>query len=280
LKEAVLEWFTARKHQTMFRKILYTIVILYIMLIAALTLFQEKLIFLPSKLPANYEYQFAEPFDEINLEAADGAILNALHFKTENPKGVILYFHGNAGDLSRWGEITSYFTKFNWDVVVMDYRTYGKSTGKLSETALYEDAQLFYDFVSKSYEEGKIILYGRSLGTAFATKLAAENNPKMLILESPFYNLKSMAKKRFPIVPVNYLIKYEFKSNEYIKEVNCKTVFFHGTGDNVVPYSSGKKLYERASPDGGKQFVTIQGGGHNNLSDFRTYLSEIERLLK
>lgn len=264
----------------MFKKILSTIVILYIMLIAALALFQEKLIFLPSKLAADYEYNFSDPFEEINLETADGAILNALHFKTENPKGVILYFHGNAGDLSRWGEITSYFTKFNWDVLVMDYRTYGKSTGKLSESALYNDAQLFYDYLLKSYDEDEIILYGRSLGTAFTTKLAAENNPKMLILESPFYNLKSMAKKRFPIVPVDYLIKYEFKSNEYIKEVNCRTVFFHGTADNVVPYSSGKKLYKLASPESGKHFITINGGGHNNLSNFDTYKSEIERLLK
>lgn len=264
----------------MFKKILSTLVILYIMLIAALAIFQEKLIFLPSKLAADYEYKFSEPFEEINLEATDGAILNALHFKTENPKGIILYFHGNAGDLSRWGEITSYFTKFNWDVLVMDYRTYGKSTGKLSESALYSDAQLFYDYVLKSYDEDEIILYGRSLGTAFATKLAAENNPKMLILESPFYNLKSMAKKRFPIVPVDYLIRYEFKSNEYIKEVNSKTVFFHGTADNVVPYASGKKLYEVSLPENGKHFITINGGGHNNLSNFNTYISEIERLLK
>ncbi|MEX0996664.1 MAG: alpha/beta hydrolase [Flavobacteriaceae bacterium] len=263
----------------MFKKILYTLVILYVMLIAALTLFQEKLIFLPSTLAADYEYQFTEPFEEINLEAADGALLNAIHFKTENPKGVILYFHGNAGDLSRWGEITSSFTKYNWDVLVMDYRSYGKSTGKLSESALYEDAQLFYDYVSKRYKEEEIILYGRSLGTAFATKLAAENTPGLLILETPFYNLTSVAKKRFPIFPVHYLIKYEFKSNEYIKKVNCKTFIFHGTNDNVVPYDSGKKLYELASPSGGKHFITIKRGGHNNLSNFTTYKKEIERLL-
>lgn len=280
LKEVVLELFTARKHQTMFKKIIFTIFILYIMLIAALTLFQEKLIFLPSKLAADYEYQFTASFEEINLEAADGAILNALHFKNDNPKGVILYFHGNAGDLSRWGEITSYFTKFNWDVIVMDYRTYGKSTGKLSEAALYNDAQLFYDYALKSYNEEKIIVYGRSLGTSFATKLAAKNNPHMLILESPFYNLKAIAKKRFPIVPMDYLLKYEFKSNDYIVDVNCMTVFFHGTQDNVVAYSSGKKLYELASPENGKHFITINGGGHNNLSNFTTYNSEIERLLK
>lgn len=250
------------------------------MLITALTLFQEKLIFLPSTLAADYQYEFTEPFEEINLETTDGALLNAIHFKAQNPKGVILYFHGNAGDLSRWGEITSSLTKYNWDVLVMDYRSYGKSTGEMSEKALYEDAQLFYDYVSNQYKEEEIILYGRSLGTAFATKLAAENNPSLLLLETPFYNLTSVAKKRFPIFPVEYLIKYEFKSNEYIKKVNCKTVIFHGTDDNVVPYNSGKKLFELASPAGGKYLITIKRGGHNNLSNFTTFKNEIERLLK
>lgn len=269
-----------RKSQKMVKKFLYTLVILYLVLIAALTLFQEKLIFLPSKLPVDYEYQFTETFEEINLEATDEAILNALHFKVKNPKGVILYFHGNAGDLSRWGEITSFFTKFNWDVLVMDYRSYGKSTGKLSELALYEDAQLFYEYVSKQFNEENIIVYGRSLGSAFATKVASDNQPKMLILETPFYNLASVAKKRFPIFPVDYLIKYEFKSNEYIEEVNSKIVFFHGTEDQVVPYTSGMNLYELATPKNGKHFITIEGGHHNNLATFKAYKNEIEKILK
>lgn len=269
-----------RKSQKMVKKILYTLVILYLMLIAALTLFQEKLIFLPSKLPVDYEYQFTETFEEINLETSDGAVLNALHFKAENPKGVILYFHGNAGDLSRWGEITAVFTKFNWDVLVMDYRTYGKSTGKLSESALYKDAQMFYEYLSKQYNEENIIVYGRSLGSAFATKVASENTPKMLVLETPFYNLTSVAKKRFPIFPVDYLIHYKFQSNAYIEGVNCKIVFFHGTEDQVVPYTSGMNLYELASPKNGKHFITIEGGQHNNLATFKAYKNEVEKILK
>lgn len=257
----------------MIKNILYTLLILYLMLIAALSLFQEKLIFFPSKLDVDYEYKFEEPFDEVNLKTADGAILNAIHFKTKNPKGIVLYFHGNAGDLSRWGEIASSFTKYDWDVLIMDYRTYGKSSGKLSETALYNDAQLFYDYVLNRYDEEKIVLYGRSLGTSFATKVAAVNNPHMLILESPFFNLTTLAKDKFPIVPVNYILNYNFNSNDFIKDVNCKTIFFHGTQDNLVPYSSGMKLFKIAAPVNGKKFIGINGGGHNNLSNFKTLYS-------
>tara|TARA_R110000850_G_scaffold277086_1_gene422521 strand:- start:266594 stop:267385 length:792 start_codon:yes stop_codon:yes gene_type:complete len=263
----------------MIKKIVSTLLILYLMIIAALAFFQEKLIFLPSKLEPDYTYTFQQPFEEINLTTTDGALLNAIHFKTENPKGVLLYFHGNAGDLSRWGEITSYFTEFNLDVLVMDYRSYGKSTGTLSEELLYSDAQLFYDYLTERYNESDITVYGRSLGSTFAAYVAANNSPGKLILETPFYSLASVAKKRFPIVPVSYLIKYEFKTHEFIKGVNCDIYFFHGTKDNVVPYASAEKLYEE-TPSKKKQFITIPNGKHNNLATFEKYRKAIKRIFE
>lgn len=263
----------------MLKRFIFAALIFYVMITALLAFFQERFIFLPTQLPQEYAYSFTTPFEELFLETGDGARLNALHFKAENPKGIILYFHGNAGDLSRWGEITQDFTKHNYDLLVMDYRTYGKSTGKLSEENLYTDAQLFYDYVKESFRESEIILYGRSLGSAFATRLAAENNPNLLILESPFYNLKTVAKNRFPIVPVDLLIRYHFENNKYIQEVDSKTIIFHGTSDNVVPFKSGKMLYEKASPKNGKHFVEVAGGGHNDLAMFETYQKAIEAVL-
>ncbi|NNE03974.1 MAG: alpha/beta hydrolase, partial [Eudoraea sp.] len=116
---------------------IFGVLIVFIIFAASMLYFiQEKLIFLPTKLPVDFEYSFQYPFEEVFLTAEDGAVLNALHFKNKDPKGVILYFHGNAGDLSRWGQIATYFVKKNYDVVIMDYRTYGKSTGVLSEEAL------------------------------------------------------------------------------------------------------------------------------------------------
>ena len=111
-------------------------------------MFQESMLFLPTTLPQDHTYSFKHNFEELFLTADDGAVLNGIHFKLEEPKGVILYFHGNAGDLQRWGTITSYFVEKNYDVVVMDYRTYGKSTGDRSEEAFYSDGQLFYNYTT------------------------------------------------------------------------------------------------------------------------------------
>lgn len=261
------------------KKIVVSLALIYTLLGVLLAVFQEKLLFLPSKLPVDYSYSFSDDFEEINLTSNDGAVLNALHFKNENPKGIILYFHGNSGDLSRWGTVVSYFVQYQYDVIVMDYRTYGKSTGKLSEAALYQDAQMFYDYTQKFYDEKDIIVYGRSLGTAFAAYVASKNNPGRLLLETPFTSIVDVAKSRFPIYPVKWLIKYPFKTEMVVEKVRCKITIFHGTEDDVVPYRFGKKLYEKLEQSN-SELITITGGNHNNLRDFEEYTKRIEELLQ
>ena len=241
---------------------------------------QEQFIFLPSRLPENYQYQFDIPFEEFYLHAEDGARLNALHFKAPDAKGVILYFHGNAGNLARWGEITMELTKnYNYDVVVMDYRKYGKSRGSLSEEALHSDGQLFYDYVRKHYDERDIVLYGRSLGTGIASQLAAMNNPQKVILETPYYSMLDIGQRRFPYLPVKWLLKYEFKSFEYVQDISCPIAIFHGTKDEIIPMESGKKLYE-SIPGLNKRFIEVEGARHNNLSGFETFNIGIRQLLE
>ncbi len=244
---------------------------------SALYFFQEKLLFLPTTLEQDYQYQFDYPFEELFLKIENDAIINALHFKVDNPKGVILYFHGNAGDLSRWGNITEYFSKMQYDVLVMDYRTYGKSTGKLSEQAFYNDAQYCYDYLLKQYSENQITLYGRSLGTGIASYVASENNPKQLILETPYYSVLDVAKQRFPMFPVKQLLRYHFPTFKVLPKTNCPITIIHGTDDNLVPYSSGKKLSELGLDN--LKFITVESGGHNNLIEFEDYHKTIKGLL-
>lgn len=261
-----------------FKKSIKVLFFIYALTTAMLYFLQEKLIFLPTKLPQDYEYSFTHNFKELNLKTDDGSVLNALHFKRVNPKGLILYFHGNAGDLSRWGGVTSNFVDKEYDVLVMDYRTYGKSSGKLSEEALHNDSQLFYDYALKQYDESKITLYGRSLGTGLATKLASNNNPFKLILETPYYSLLEVARSRFPFLPLDWLLKYKILSHEFIKNVSCPITVFHGTNDTVVPFESGKRLFD-AIPHTLKKFYSIERGGHNNLIDFKGYLDGIDETL-
>ena len=129
---------------------------------------QENMIFYPEALPPDFQYSFPARFDEVTI-SVDGAVINALHFKTDTPKGAIVYFHGNAGNLSGWGEVALDFTRLGYDVLIPDYRGYGKSTGKIySEKMLHRDAAVAYDYLKGRYQEDQIVIYGRSIGTGIA----------------------------------------------------------------------------------------------------------------
>lgn len=249
----------------------------YLLLTVLAFMLQEKLIFLPTQLEQEYVYTFEQNFEELFLTSKDGATLNALHFKVNNPKGIILYFHGNAGDLSRWGEVTSYFKQYQYDVLVMDYRTYGKSRGELSEDALYQDAALFYDKAKELFSEDKINVYGRSLGTTFATYVASKGNPKSLVLETPFYSVMAVAKKRYWFLPVERMLKYGFPTYRYMEDVNCPVTIIHGTDDGIVPYEHGLRLY-KTLPKNQINMVTIPGGSHNNLIEYAAYHDTIKSI--
>tara|TARA_R100001369_G_scaffold90177_1_gene128813 strand:+ start:10506 stop:11315 length:810 start_codon:yes stop_codon:yes gene_type:complete len=267
-----------RKLRRKLKKLLIIFIGLYVMIGSALYFFQEKLLFLPTTLEQNYQYEFNYSFEELFFETEEDATINALHFKVDNPKGVILYFHGNAGDLSRWGKITEYFVAMNYDVLVMDYRTYGKSLGNLSEAAFYKDAQYCYNYLLKQYSDSQITLYGRSLGTGIASFLASKNQPKQLILETPYYSVLDVAEHRFPMFPIKKLLKYRFPTHEYLLKANCPITIIHGTDDSVVPYSSAKKLLDLNIEQ--LEFVTVKGGSHNNLRNFKIYKENIKGLLK
>ena len=260
------------------KKFLIIVASLYIIFGVALYFLQEKMIFMPEPLPQDYSYSFPRNFEEINLKTDDGAKLNALHFKVENPKGVILYFHGNAGELSSWGIVVQKFVDMQYDVLVMDFRTYGKSTGKLSQKALYNDAQLFYNLLLKNYAENEIVVYGRSLGTTFATYVAAENQPKQLILEAPLYSLDEVASERFPFFPVSWFLKFHFPTYKYLQDVSSPILIFHGTDDFVVNYKNSEKL-SKLKTKGKLSFITIPEGSHHNLVDFDIYRKTLDSIL-
>lgn len=260
------------------RKLAVVLSILYVMISAGLYFMQEKLLFLPSVLEDDYQYEFNHDFEELNFTTDDGAILNAVHFRVKSPKGVVLYFHGNAGDLSRWGNITEFFVEKKYDVLVMDYRTYGKSKGKLSEAVFYSDAELFYEYLKQHYSETKISIYGRSLGTGVATFIASKHKPKQLILETPYYSIADVAKRRFPFLPVDILLKYKFPTYKFIQNVNCPITIFHGTNDAVIPYNSAKKLVKKTSM-GNTSFISINKAKHNNIFEFEAYHTTIKNIL-
>lgn len=246
---------------------------------------QEKVIFLPVKLPEDFEYSFDCAFEEYFFDTPNEGKINAVHFKVQKPKGVILYFHGNSDNLVRWGKIASELTGFGYDVFVPDYRHYGKSTGPRNEEYLFSDAQFCYNFLKKQYGEENITVYGRSLGGAFAVKMAADNEPKKLILEATFFSLQDLVNRWLPnsaTEKISPKMTYHFHSNKNILEVNCPLYHFHGDKDFVVPIKSGKKLFETLhteKPELEKKFIEIKGGSHDDLSKFEEFQTELNRIL-
>jgi uncharacterized protein len=192
---------------------------------------------------------------------------------------LVVYFHGNADDLRRWGKHAIDFTKNDYDILMIDYRQFGKSTGELSEKALHTDARYVYEWAKKRFPENEIILYGRSLGTGISTRLASETNPKMLLLETPYVSLADVSMSYFPLMPYHSILKYQFRTDLCIRQVRCPIHFFHGTKDGVVPYKSSLKLAALLNKKPSEILTTIPEGKHKNLGEFREYHRALDSLL-
>lgn len=260
-------------------KYLFIFILIFTILVVFMFKMQESFIFFPEKLDKSFKFSFEQEFEEYFLEPDNDVLINGLLFKTKSaiPKGVILYFHGNAGSLKSWGGVSDDFLQLGYDVFIIDYRTFGKSRGKLSEKALHLDAEFAYNWLKEKYSEESIIIYGRSIGSAMAVKLAAKTNPHLLILEAPFYNMTEIAQKLFPFLPVNLLLNYKFENNKWITNVNVDVYIFHGTDDEVIPVESGKKLFELLNNKG--EFIAIPGGMHNDLILFKEYKNKLAEIL-
>ncbi len=252
----------------------------YLLVIALAYFFQERLIFLPQKLDKDHTFRFNQKFEEKFIEMKDGKLLHGLLFTTRDPKGVILYLHGNAGSLDGWGGVAPTFTNLGYDIFIPDYRGYGKSEGSVkSETQLYDDMQRVYDHLKRDYPEEMIIVLGHSVGSGMAARLAAHNNPHLLILQAPFYSLKDLAKNSPPLnIFPSFLFKYKFEVNEYLKQASMLVVILHGNQDEVIYYGSSLKLQQQFKP--GDTLITLQGFGHNNFIGSLKYEEEIEKVLK
>lgn len=263
----------------MIKKIFLILIVLYVLILLGFYFFQNSIVFRQKKTALKYTYTFNQKFEEIYLKTKDNAVLNVVHFKVENSKGVILYFHGNKDNLKRWGEIAGKLTTYGYDVFVVDYRGYGKSTGKKTETLMYDDAQLCYDYVKQYYNEESIVVYGRSLGGTFATYVASLNQPKQLILEATFSSMQDVVAHKLPILPYDQLLKFKFKSFEFIEKVTVPTLIFHGTKDKLVPLNLAKKLFKYANKNL-TEFVKINEATHHNISQSEEYKQILTTLFK
>ena len=256
---------------------LLIIVAIYLVISIALYVVQDFFLFRPEKLPEDFQFYYEhQEFEEYNIETRDGANINGLRFKTSNPKGVVFYLKGNSRSIKGWGKFAVDFTRHGYDVIMVDYRGFGKSTGRRSQKAIKRDMQMIYNKIKENVAEKYIILYGRSLGSGFAAKLASMNNPRMLILDAPYYSLSKVAKKFIPFMPLSLLIKFPMPTYKWMRYVQCPIHIIHGTDDALIPYKTSVKL-SKIKP-GLTTLHTVIGGGHKDLNNFEAYhqmLSEI-----
>jgi len=239
------------------------------------------ILFQPTTLPADYRYSFSQPFQELTLKPTASVQLNALWFQTTSQprRGVVLFFHGNRDNLTRWGrEYSTRFTERGYDVLMYDYRTYGKSTGPRSEAALHDDAAYVYDFVTKQCPEDSVVVYGYSLGTGMASRVAANHRPRLLILEAPYANIPTLFHTHAPIYPYEWLTRYKFRTDSCFQYIRCPIQLFHGTSDRVVPYANSQFLLQ-ASTSTNVTLTTIPNGAHRGLDTFLVYQRRIDSLL-
>lgn len=260
------------------------VLLMHIIASIIIVFFQDKVIFQRKELAKEYVFKFESDSkqsvpEEHFIKTSDGETLHALLFKTNlNSKGLILYFHGNADNLQRWGKYAIDFTSLGYDILMMDYRGYGKSTGKPSERDLYKDALTFLRWSQVNIKHERLIMYGRSLGSAVASNLATAVTPSLLILETPFDELKGVVYE--PVKPLLYLfpLHSKFSNKAFLPKVKCRKIIIHGTNDQVVPLASALRL--KPLLEEGDQFVIIEGGSHRNLRDFEEFHKVLTEVLK
>jgi len=235
---------------------------LYLVACVILYFFQEKLLFHPTKLSQDYTFNYDMPFEEINLNTVDGVSLNLLHFKSTDTKGAVLFLHGNGGSMADCAFSASLYLQNNYDVLYLDYRGYGKSGGSVSsEQQMIDDGQLAYDYLKQYFPENQIIVLGMSMGTGIATPLAVRNSPAKLVLNAPYFSLKSLIKEKVKIVPIA-ILKYKFDTAAHLEKVKCPVIIFHGDKDELIPIHHSFNLKAKY-PD--IQLHVLKNTAHNDL---------------
>ena len=237
------------------------LVCLYLVLLALLWWGQERLLFLPTRLPADHRFALGadvhEPFVDV-----PGARLNALHLRLPAPRGVVFYLHGNAENLEGWFVDLDVYRRANFDLFMIDYRGYGKSSGRIEgEAQLHADARAAWDAVAPLYAGQRRVVLGCSLGSGLAAQLAAQVQPELTVLVSPYSSMSALAAEHYWWVPP-WVLRYPLATDQVIARVSTPLLLLHGEQDTLIgPHHS--EALRRAQPQARLQIVA--GVGHNDV---------------
>lgn len=249
---------------------------------------QESVVFHPSVLPTEHRFAFNRPFEEHDIEVEPGIALNALLFRAETRDGpsehrgrtrdraAVLYLHGNAGDLQSWGYHADLYVDAGHDFLVVDYRGYGKSGGRISgEAELHADIQQVWDWLVARVGPGRITVVGYSLGSALGARVACANGANRLVLLAPFYSGRDIGRRVAPWLPPA-LIRYPMRTDLLLADCELPVTLVHGERDATVPHEASERLLELLGDRG--RLVLLPGADHQNIAsdpDFRLAMLEL-----
>ncbi|HEY9107267.1 MAG TPA: alpha/beta fold hydrolase [Roseateles sp.] len=243
---------------------------------AALWFKQEALLFHPEPLPADARLD-TEPDVHERFVDVPGARLSVLELRLPQPKGVVFFLHGNAGNLQSWFTNTEFYRRAGYDLVMLDYRGFGKSTGRIeSEAQLHADVAAVWRDMAPRYAGGRVVIYGRSLGTGLAAQLAADVQPDLTVLVSPYASIAGLAREHYPWVPPQ-LLRYPLRTDLAVQKLRGPLLLVHGDRDEVIPFAESSKL-QAVAPQA--RLVRIAGGGHNDLHRLPAYQQAVTDALR
>lgn len=250
----------------------------YVAALAMLYLRQRDLVFPRDPTRPDIAQAGLPGAQETTLTTADGERLVAWVVPPRTGKPVLLYFHGNGGNLGAAGRIGRFraLTEDGTGLLAVSYRGYGGSTGSPSEAGLHLDARAAYGAAAERFGSTRLVGYGESLGTGVVLKLAAEVPLAAVVLEAPYLSTVSVAQGLYPYAPVGAFMLDRFESREVIGRVRAPLLIVHGQRDGVIPFAQGEALYGLANPP--KRFLRFPQGHHGDLPEHGS-LREVGRFL-
>lgn len=221
--------------------------------------FQSNQVYHPDRVIYANPESIGLYFENISFETSDGVRLSGWFIPKENASGVILFCHGNAGNLSHRLETIQIFHDLGLDTFIFDYRGFGHSEGKPSEDGTYRDTEAAWQYLvhARKVHPDKVIIMGRSLGGAIAAWLARRHTPGVLIVESTFTSVADVVAKLYPYLPIRLLLRFKYDTVEYLSQVKCPVLVVHSRDDEMIPFTHGQRLFETANEP--KQFLEITG---------------------
>jgi len=254
----------------------------YVFLVVAVYLMQGRMLYLadvPGRTFTMTPGDVGMDYEDVFIESADRVTLHGWFIPGRSAR-VLLFFHGNAGNISHRLESIRQFRDLGLSVLIIDYRGYGQSNGRTTERGLYRDADAAWRYLieDRGLVASDIVIFGRSLGASVASGLAAKQQPLALIVESSFTSIPDIAQELYPWLPARWLSRLKHATRDYIRDVRCPVLVVHSRDDEIIPFHHGESIFLSANEP--RTLLTIRGG-HNDafLLDERAYTRGLQTFL-